>query len=130
MSRLFPILMIVALCPTVFGFHSSAQAQDLEVSGACPGEVTFTITGWAREESVAVVFSTAPGSLRVPNSYPFCSGTVLGLSSRHIRSLIGFYTDEFGYASYALQLPRGACHGYVQAISLNNCNLSSVVQLP
>ena len=68
MSRQLSILALLALCLSVVGFESSASAQDLEVSGTCPGEVTFTISGWAREESVTVVLSTAPGSLRIPAS--------------------------------------------------------------
>lgn len=130
MSRHLTLLAMLTLCLSMFGVESSAQAQDLEVSGTCPGEVTFTVSGWEREETVAVAFSTARGSLRIPNGYRYCSGTVLGLSPRHIRVLINFQTDEFGHASYALQLPRGLCRGYVQAISLTHCNLSSVVRLP
>lgn len=129
MSRHLSILTVLALCFSLIGLESGAKAQDLEVSGTCPGDVTFTISGWAPETTVAVLFSTRTGSLRIPTGY-YCSGTRLGLSSRHIRILINFYTDETGYGSYAIRLPAGACRGFSQAISLTTCTTSSVEQLP
>lgn len=129
MSRSITLITVLALCLSLVGLESRAAAGDLSVTGTCPGEVTFTISGWEPESNVAVLFSTAPGSLRIPSGYT-CAGTRLGLSSRHIRVLINFHTDEFGYASYALRLPAGACGGYSQAISLDTCNLSTVEQLP
>lgn len=130
MNRFTGILAAVAVVASFIGLEPTARASDLEVSGTCPGEVTFTISGWEPETTVAVAFSTARGSLRIPNGYRYCAGTVLGLSPQNIRVLINFHTDEFGYATYDLSLPRGACRGYVQAISLETCNTSPVRQLP
>jgi len=130
MNRHSLVVIVAALLCSVVGLERRAAASDLTVSGTCPGEVTFTISGWEPDTTVAVAFSTARGSLRIPNSYRYCSGTVLGLSSRNIRVLIVFQTDEFGHATHDLRLPRGACGGYVQAMSLQFCNLSPVRQLP
>lgn len=130
MSRSALSIVAFALLCSLVGLERPAAASDLEVSGACPGDVTFTISGWEPDTTVAVAFSTARGSLRIPNSYRYCSGTVLGLSSQNIRVLIVFQTDEFGHATYDLPLPRGACGGYVQAMSLQFCTLSPVRQLP
>ncbi len=129
MSRSIMLTTVLALCLSLVGFESRAAAEDLSISGTCPGEVTFTISGWEPESNVAVLFSTAPGSLRIPGGYT-CAGTRLGLSPRNIRVLINFHTDEFGYASYALRLPAGACRGSSQAISLDTCSTSTVEQLP
>lgn len=123
------LILVVLVVSCLASVTRPAQADTVSVTGSCPGDLTFTLTGFDSETTVSVLMANRTGGLRIPGGYT-CAGTRLGLSGAGIRVIIVFFTDEFGFAEYTLHGPRPVCGRYVQAITTRTCETSNVARIP
>ncbi|MFT4625780.1 MAG: hypothetical protein ACI8PZ_004451 [Myxococcota bacterium] len=117
------ILALALLLP------GSALAVDITVSGACPGPLTFSMTGISPGGQVAVLTANSPGLSAVPAGP--CAGAELpldprGLSLRVIRT----DADADGMDMIMPAVPAPACGLYVTALDLTTCEAAEPMMIP
>lgn len=103
---------------------------DLTVTGACPGLVRITARDATPGRSVAFVYATGAGNLRIPGGLP-CHGLQLCLNTTTTLGA-NWTADGSGTASINVTIPSRACGGsiLIQAIDLNRCSTSRAVRTP
>jgi hypothetical protein len=94
----------------------------LGVSGACPGEVTISVSGMTPDRAVVLVRGATAGSFTIPVGP--CTGTLLGLGSPRILAVLT--ADAAGLAAFGANLPAQACGLQVQALDLATCSTTPV----
>jgi hypothetical protein len=97
----------------------------LAASGACPGEVTLTVTTPGPEQDVQLFLGREAGSSSIAGGP--CAGTELDI--RQTRSWRSLTTDENGGATLVRDLSAPWCERWVQAVD-RTCSTSNAVQLP
>lgn len=119
---------IAATLLTIF-LSSSAQAQLLVASGACPGVMSFEVFGATPFARILYLYAFDTGSFPLPGYAP-CAGLVTGLDTT--ATFAAFETaNGAGYAVISRFVPLAACGNvYVQAIDLNPCIPSNVILIP
>lgn len=103
---------------------------DLTVTGACPGLVRITARDATPGRSVAFVYATGAGNLRIPGGLP-CHGLQLCLNTTTTLGA-NWTADGSGTASINVTIPSRACGSsiLIQAIDLNRCSTSRAVRTP
>jgi hypothetical protein len=96
----------------------------LDVSGACPGLNTATVTGATPGGSVAIGISAVAGSFVIPSGF-LCAGTVLGLGGTPSLAAV-LSADGSGTATLSGSVPAALCGYSVQAVDLTSCTTSNV----
>jgi len=99
----------------------------VSVSGTCPGEVEFEVSGLVPNASARVLAGaeSAPGLLPSPSP---CEGVPVGLDALGL--LLTADSDAEGRALFRRVLSADQCGLYGQAIDRTSCSVSGVVQLP
>ncbi len=96
----------------------------LEVAGACPGPMTFTVTGAQPHQRIALLYARGVGSMQIPRGA--CAGQTLGLDST-VRLGAVVTSDAEGRAVFEATLPPAACGVIqVQAVDALSCLVSEV----
>jgi len=119
-------------------FHSTGGAAyipqpglDITVSvgGNCPGRLIVEAMSATPGSKVAFVYAFGAGSVIIPNGV--CAGTELGLDGSVLLAA-QVTADASGTAVLSRNVPAGACggHVFIQAIDLDTCTPSNVVQTP
>ena len=93
----------------------------LDVTGSCPGPITFDVMGLTPGTRIAVL-AGAPGSDTLPGGP--CADTRTDLSSVRLLSTVPDW-DRDGQISLAPFVPGGACGRTVQVIDLTTCLLTN-----
>lgn len=96
----------------------------IEVIGSCPGRLNVTVTNATPQGRVALVFALSEGSFIIPNNQP-CAGTELGLEAP-VRLVHAARADAAGTAVFSGNAPAAACGGFVQAVDISTCQVTSV----
>lgn len=94
----------------------------------CPGPLNFEVTLATPGGQVALVFAANIGSFVIPNNFP-CAGTVLGLGSQNIQLVQTLNANAAGVVVFSGLVPPFACLKYLQAVDINTCTTSNVVQI-
>jgi hypothetical protein len=105
---------------------SSAQAQNLNLSGSCPGIVQNRVMGATPNARVRVFEGTSPGS--DPLSMGACAGTVTGLTAP--TSIASGMTDALGRFMNGAGTPPFKCGTFRQAIDMDTCTVTPVRRVP
>jgi hypothetical protein len=100
---------------------TTASAQSLSVSGACPGPMTISASGLAPGEAVALLSSNGPGSATMPGGP--CAGSATGLSPSGLALRSTGAADGGGNYSLSPTIPGAACGAMVQVVSLSACGV-------
>ena len=98
----------------------------LNVTGSCPGEATLELAGAVPGGLVGFARGPGEGATIVPGGP--CPGIEFGLEDGML--LATFIANSTGDGSTVLTLPESACGLYLQALDVETCGLSTVVQLP
>ncbi|MCC6908553.1 MAG: hypothetical protein IT430_11465 [Phycisphaerales bacterium] len=96
----------------------------IQVTGDCPGSMTFTVSGAQPNQRIALLAARGEGSLEIPRGA--CAGQTLGLdSSARIAAVTS--ADGGGTAIFTANVASGACGRYwVQAIDSVSCLVTEV----
>ncbi len=105
---------------------SSALAQNLLVSGNCPGPMDARIAGVTPNGSFAAVTGAPGGSTRVPAGRP-CAGTVLDVGNATPRVVT--QASAQGTARLTPNVPQALCGQSVQILDLTTCTTSPAVSI-
>ncbi|MCL4196876.1 MAG: hypothetical protein KJZ69_05225 [Phycisphaerales bacterium] len=102
----------------------TGNEPSLAVTGACPGPMTFTVTGAQPGQRIALLYARGLGSMRIPSGG--CAGQTLGLDST-VRLGAVTTSDSEGRAVFQAAVPPAACGRiHVQAVDALSCLVSEV----
>jgi hypothetical protein len=110
------------------GLHAGAAyvfdlAPRLAVTGSCPGQMSFAVTGATPGGRVAFLRASGQGEFVVPAGQP-CAGTELGLDgSARVARVVA--ADADGAVNVQVNVPAGAC-GFLQVVDGETCLASGV----
>jgi len=92
----------------------------LTITGACPGLLTFDVTGGTPFGGIALAYGPA-GSFTIGGGA--CAGTTLGISGPTLAGVFG--ADLNGDLNFSATVPGGVCGLTVQAVDLGSCAASN-----
>lgn len=115
--------------PTNFCVRASTGAAFslAKSAGTCPGAMTYKASGASAGDNVALVFAASTGNFTIPSGA--CAGTQLGLGSAGIQLVGTTSANGAGVATFSGNAPPAACNRFLQAVNLNGCATSNVVQV-
>lgn len=105
----------------------AAHAQDLAISGTCPGPVDLTISGATPFGTVTLVSGDGPGVTALPVGSP-CPSTVLALSG-NVKRRLDLTADAAGNVTVTPNLSAGACGASLQALDLSTCSTTQALPI-
>jgi hypothetical protein len=100
-----------------------ANAQDIGLSGLCPGAMSIAATGFAPGTPLALLSSVGPGVAPMPGGP--CAGTLTNLSPAGLALRATGVADAAGAWNLSPTLPAGACEAMVQVVALDACGVMS-----
>jgi len=103
----------------LFLLSTPALAQDLAVSGSCPGPVDLVVTGATPGATVVLISGDGPGVTPMPAASP-CPQTDLGLSG-NVKRRVDVVADVNGEVALTPTLGASACGAWIQALDLSTC---------
>jgi len=98
----------------------------LRISTSCPDAGPADL-GWESatpDGRVALFYARARGNTEIPPGSP-CAGVTLALDSNSIRLAARYRSDARGEGVARVQMPAGACGGYIQLLDLSSCTTSN-----
>jgi len=101
-----------------------ASGPTLAITGACPGLMTFDVTGGTAFGGIALAYGPA-GSFTIGGGS--CAGTMIDISGPTLAGIFG--ADLNGDLNFSATIPGGACGLTVQAVDLGSCGVSNPVVL-
>jgi hypothetical protein len=108
------------------GFPMVDSGPELDITGTCPGTIRANFSDFTPGGQIALTAARRAGSTAIPVGS--CAGTLLDLAApRLIRTLTA---DANGELALSSQLSRAVCGQLVQAVDLDTCEVTEVVQLP
>jgi hypothetical protein len=107
-------------------FNDGVEVPELSVAGTCPGPTDLTFTGFTPGGRVALLKGTAVGSSAIPAGP--CAGLSTDLQDLALHAV--FVADGAGQIALSPNLPLAACGRVVQALDVEQCELSEPVSLP
>ncbi len=107
-------------------FIVAALAQDLTVTGTCPGPVSLRLSDLVADGRWALISSSGPGSAELPGGV--CVGAVSGLAEEGL-ALRRFGESRGGVREVDVELGALACELHLQLVDLATCGLGPVVTL-
>ena len=96
----------------------------LQKFGLCPGGITLVVSSDAPGQAVAMFFGPAGSFVQAT---PPCQGVELGIGQPQFGGLA--VTNSLGVAPFPFVAPPGACGLRVQAVDLNTCTTTNVMEL-
>jgi hypothetical protein len=120
--RTLPLLLA-----TLASTPAWAVPPTLSIGGACPGPVTFTVTGGTPNQQLSWVSSSGPGSATIPSGA--CAGTPLGLSGAGIQLRALRRNNAAGGQSLTPTLPAAVCNQWIQVVDMASCTVSPALPI-
>jgi len=110
----------------LFALLTAAQAQDVDVSGVCPGPVDVLGTNMTAGGQVALLTGRDLGNDVIPAGP--CAGTASDLTGLTFRGL--YSANGAGELLLTPTLAAGACGASVQMLDVSTCTVSTVGFVP
>jgi len=107
--------------------RTGAPSLGIDVSGSCPGRMSFFVTGATPNSTVALLYAFCNTGSLAPSGP--CAGTPLDLCLAGLRVGAVATTDATGFATVSANVPAAACQGFVEWIDVATCNTSIAVPL-
>ncbi len=108
------------------GFPMADTGPDLQITGSCPGVIRANFSDFTPGGRIALAAARRVGAAPIPGGP--CAGTLFNLSAP--RLLTTLTADARGELVLSSQLSQGVCGQLVQAVDLDTCEVTEVVQLP
>lgn len=114
---------ISAAGEVILGFE---DGPSLDVTGACPGTITGTFSGFTPGTAIFVARARNTGSTTIPGGP--CAGAVFGLDDAALLRVV--FADNNGEVTLTGPVGNAPCGAYVQALDFETCRVTEVAQIP